>query len=270
NSTLAAALTANKMSIALGHLESGLRSFDRTMPEEINRILVDEISDYHFVTEKSGVDNLLKEGKNQETIFFVGNTMIDTLVAFENDIKSRTNLKDLRIEPNKFILMTLHRPATVDNNNGLSSVLELLEKLTDKATVVFPVHPRTRNNIDKFGLEERLNQIENLEILGPSDYFSFQNLIRQSRVVLTDSGGIQEETTFKQIPCFTLRPNTERPSTIIEGSNTLIDFDSDSILTYIDSVFRGNYKDSSIPKYWDGEATQRILKIISKLPLSAV
>ncbi len=265
NSTLAAALTANKLEIPLGHLESGLRSFDRTMPEEINRILVDEISDYHFVTEQSGIDHLISDGKNKEKIHFVGNTMIDTLVGFQKEINSKLNLENHGLESKQFLLITLHRPAAVDNKEGLSSVLDLLTKLTARTRVVFPMHPRTKKNILKFGLEEKFDAVEALTILEPMDYFSFQNLIAHSKMVLTDSGGIQEETTYKQIPCLTLRPNTERPSTIDEGSNTLLNFDIPSILEHVDLIFSGNYKKGSIPKYWDGNATTRILNVLADI-----
>lgn len=268
NSTLAAALTANKLNIPLAHLESGLRSFDRSMPEEINRILVDEISDYHFVTEQSGMDNLINEGKPRNKVFFVGNTMIDTLVAFEEQVTSQKNLEILGLEKDGFILITLHRPAAVDNIEGLALVIRILEQLTQKIKVVFPIHPRTKKNIQKFGFKTQIKQMDNLIILGPLDYFSFQNLISQSKMILTDSGGIQEEATFKQVPCLTLRPNTERPSTITIGSNTLLGFDLDEIMRQVDRILSGNYKNGSVPKLWDGGATRRILDIIAGLNLA--
>ncbi|WP_179351489.1 non-hydrolyzing UDP-N-acetylglucosamine 2-epimerase [Winogradskyella vidalii] len=262
NSTLAAAITANKMNIPLGHLESGLRSLDRSMPEEINRLLVDEITDHYFVTEQSGIDNLIKEGKPKEQIHFVGNTMIDTLVAFEADIKAQTVLEDYQLTPKAFILMTIHRPATVDHKAGLEQLLRLLSKLTKDHQMVFPMHPRTLNHIEKFGLQADFENLKQLTITGPLDYFSFQNLIHNCKMVLTDSGGIQEETTFKLKPCLTLRPNTERPSTITEGSNTLLDFDILKIMEQVDAIATGNYKKGKIPEYWDGKATERILEVI--------
>ncbi|NRD20817.1 UDP-N-acetylglucosamine 2-epimerase (non-hydrolyzing) [Winogradskyella eckloniae] len=262
NSTLAAALTAYKLGITLGHIESGLRSFDRSMPEEINRILVDEISDLYFVTEQSGIDNLIKEGKPESKIHLVGNTMIDTLVAFEANIVSAEVLKSYNLIKDEFILITIHRPATVDNKKGLEALCALLEDMPKDITIVFPMHPRTLNNIKKFNLENEFKSIENLKVLAPLDYFSFQNLIHSCKMVLTDSGGIQEETTFKQKPCLTLRPNTERPSTLEIGSNTLLDFNNVDILSQIKLIMTNTYKNGQIPKYWDGCTTERILKVI--------
>jgi UDP-N-acetylglucosamine 2-epimerase (non-hydrolysing) len=263
NSTLAAALTAYKLGITLGHLESGLRSFDRTMPEEVNRILVDEISDFYFVTEQSGIDNLVKEGKANEKIHLVGNTMIDTLVAFEDAIAAKNMLASHDLIKDDFILVTIHRPATVDNKKGLEGLLALLNDMPKDSTIVFPIHPRTLNNIKKFELEAKFKNLEHLKLLAPQDYFSFQNLIHNCKMVLTDSGGIQEETTFKQKPCLTLRPNTERPSTLTMGSNTLLNFNKAEILSKINEIQTGTYKEGQIPKFWDGQATQRILKIIA-------
>ncbi|WP_407556132.1 non-hydrolyzing UDP-N-acetylglucosamine 2-epimerase [Winogradskyella sp. 4-2091] len=262
NSTLAAALTAQKLGITLGHIESGLRSYDRSMPEEVNRILVDEISDLYFVTEQSGIDNLLKEGKSGSKIHFVGNTMIDTLVSFKDNIAAKTILQSYKLVKDEFILITIHRPATVDNIGGLKKLFSLLKEIPDDVSIVFPIHPRTLNNIKKFNLEEQFNKIENLQLLTPLDYFSFQNLVHNCKMVLTDSGGIQEETTFKQKPCLTLRPNTERPSTTEIGSNTLLDFSKEDILSKINLIMANKYKEGQIPKYWDGSATERILKVI--------
>jgi UDP-N-acetylglucosamine 2-epimerase (non-hydrolysing) len=265
NSTLAAALTAYKLGIPLGHLESGLRSFDRSMPEEVNRILVDEISDFYFVTEQSGIDNLLKEGKAKEKIHLVGNTMIDTLVAFKDDIAAKNMLESNNLIKDEFILVTIHRPATVDNKKGLEGLLSVLKDMSKDVTIVFPIHPRTLNNIKKYDLETEFKAIERLKVIEPLDYFSFQNLIHNCKMVLTDSGGIQEETTFKQKPCLTLRPNTERPITLTMGSNTLLNFDKAEILEKVNEIQSGNYKEGEIPKFWDGKATERILNIINKL-----
>jgi UDP-N-acetylglucosamine 2-epimerase (non-hydrolysing) len=265
NSTLAAALTAYKLGVKLGHLESGLRSFDRGMPEEINRILVDEISDVFFVTEKSGIDNLLQEGKPKENIHFVGNTMIDTLVAFDKDIAAMNLLDAHNLVKDEFILVTIHRPATVDNKEGLEGLLQLLSAMPEASQIVFPMHPRTLNNIKRFGLEAQFEELQHVLVLEPLDYFSFQNLIHNCKMVLTDSGGIQEETTFKQKPCVTLRPNTERPSTIEIGSNTLLHFDQEKILKTIHSIMDDTYKKGEVPDLWDGRATDRILSILANL-----
>jgi len=265
NSTLAAALTANKIEIKLGHLESGLRSFDKSMPEEINRILVDEISDYYFVTETSGLNNLLAEGKPKEAIHFVGNSMIDTLVAHENGILSQNTIIDYGLTAGHYILMTIPRPVTVDNLGGLKKLLELISKVTRYNKVVFPMHPRTKRNIETLGLTDTFNQINRLTITGPLDYFQFRNLVHHSKVILIDSGGIQEEATFKKIPCLTLRPNTERPSTIEIGSNTLLNFEIEDILQEVNSISEGTYKTSEVHALWDGLATNRILEILTTI-----
>tara|TARA_R110000868_G_scaffold150839_1_gene374314 strand:+ start:829 stop:1914 length:1086 start_codon:yes stop_codon:yes gene_type:complete len=262
NSTLCASIVANKRGITLGHLESGLRSLDRSMPEEINRILTDEITDHFFVTEQSGIDNLKADGKSDEVIHFVGNTMIDTLVAFEEKIKASPILDDLKIQNQEFILLTMHRPSNVDDSESLLNVIDLVEKLSKIQKVVFPVHPRTINNLKKNGLLARFEAIENLIQLPPLDYFGFQNLIANASVVITDSGGIQEETTFKQVPCITIRDNTERPSTIDLGTNELMAFDVDTI---VEKVNQSNFKKGSIPPHWDGKSTARILKIINQI-----
>lgn len=262
NSTLCASIVANKRGITLGHLESGLRSLDRSMPEEINRILTDEITDHFFVTEQSGIDNLKADGKSDEVIHFVGNTMIDTLVAFEEKIKASTILDDLKIQNQEFILLTMHRPSNVDDSESLLKVIDLVEKLSKIQKVVFPVHPRTINNLEKKDLLTRFEAIENLIQLPPLDYFGFQNLIANASVVITDSGGIQEETTFKQVSCITIRDNTERPSTIDLGTNELMAFDVDTI---VEKVNQSNFKKGSIPPHWDGKSTTRILKIINQI-----
>lgn len=262
NSTFAAAIAANKLGIKIAHLESGLRSFDRSMPEEINRILTDEITDYFFVTEQSGYDHLLEEGKKEEQLFFVGNTMIDTMVAFEQMILDNPILQTLKIIPQEFVLMTIHRPATVDDKVEIEKLLNLIEYVADSYKVVFPVHPRTINNLKKFNLYSKFEKIKNIVITEPIDYFSFQKLILECKFILTDSGGIQEESTFRLKPCITLRPNTERPSTITIGSNTLLPFNMELIKETISTIENGSYKKSSVPPLWDGKATERIVKIL--------
>lgn len=265
NSTLAAALTANKLGVKIAHLESGLRSADRTMPEEINRILTDEITDYFFVTEQSGWDNLVKEGKSQEQLFFVGNTMIDTMIAFESKILSNDVLTRYQLEKDKFILMTIHRPATVDYKDELIKLIELIEVINKTYKIIFPIHPRTINNLKKFNLYDRINHISNLILLEPLDYFSFQKLIASCKFIITDSGGIQEESTFRLKPCITLRPNTERPSTVTIGSNILLPFDNHLIMKTIEEINNGEYKKGTIPPLWDGKSTERILAVLDKL-----
>jgi UDP-N-acetylglucosamine 2-epimerase (non-hydrolysing) len=264
NSTLAAAITANKMNINLAHIESGLRSFDVTMPEEHNRIVTDKLTDLFFVTEPSGYNNLKNEGIPEERIVYSGNTMIDTLVAFKNEIEVSDIIERLNIPKGGYVLMTMHRPATVDNEEGIRKLDELVQDLLKKYKVIFPIHPRTLKRLDEFGLKEHFTNNKNLILTEPLDYFAFQKLIKYSKFILTDSGGIQEESTFVGIPCLTLRPNTERPVTVTEGTNVLVPFELEEIRRYIDEIESGTFKKGVIPRFWDGKSTQRILEFLAK------
>jgi UDP-N-acetylglucosamine 2-epimerase (non-hydrolysing) len=262
NSTLAGAIFANKAGIKLGHIEAGLRSFDRSMPEEFNRLLADELSDLYFVTEPSGEMNLLNEGVSKEKIHFVGNTMIDTMVCFQKQINQSDVLQHFNVDSGEFVLMTMHRPATVDNREELKKLLELIQYVTASYKVVFPIHPRTIKNAKEFGLYAEIENNLRLICTEPLDYFSFQKLIQQCAFILTDSGGIQEESTFVGKPCLTLRPNTERPITVDVGSNTLVPFDLEIIKGYIRQIIEGKYKKGNTPELWDGYATERIMQIL--------
>ena len=261
NSTLAAAITANKLGIKLGHIESGLRSFDRTMPEEINRILTDEITDYYFVTEESGLKHLKNEDKKGKA-FFVGNTMIDTMVAFDKKIDESSIMEEMKLEQKKFVLMTMHRPATVDNEVELLKLITLIHELTEKYIVFFPIHPRTSKKLEELNLLNRLTENNHLIMSGPIGYFEFQQLIKNCKFIITDSGGIQEESTYRQVPCITLRPNTERPITIEKGSNILMEFDLVKLKEVIGSIERGTFKKGEVPELWDGKATNRIIEAL--------
>lgn len=265
NSTMAGAIFANKFGIKLGHIEAGLRSFDRTMPEEFNRIVTDELSDLYFVTEPSGLKHLRNENRSESVIHYVGNTMIDTMVAFDEEIESSAVLSDLELNEDRFILMTMHRPATVDNPGELKKLLDLVDHLSEKYKIVFPIHPRTRKNAMEFGIYDRMENNKRLISTEPLDYFAFQKLVKECSFIITDSGGIQEESTFRQKPCLTLRPNTERPVTVEEGTNTLLPFDIDLVKRCIIEIENGDYKRGKIPEFWDGEATKRILKVLSTL-----
>lgn len=264
NSTLAGAITAHRAGIRCGHIESGLRSFDRSMPEEVNRILVDQIVTDYFVTEKSGLANLQLEGLSQKdpatTTNLVGNTMIDTLVSYRKGIEASNILNSLGVARGSYILMTMHRPATVDNTSGLSKLCSIIKELSRDEKIVLPLHPRTKNKIAAFGLEADFAAISNLHITPPLDYFSFQNLIAHAKVILTDSGGIQEESTYRKVPCITLRPNTERPITCEIGSNQLVPLDIDDIKNAI-----SHPREGIIPALWDGKSTERILDVIGAL-----
>jgi UDP-N-acetylglucosamine 2-epimerase (non-hydrolysing) len=265
NSTLAAAITANKLNIKIAHVESGLRSYDKTMPEEHNRIITDDITNYYLVTEQSGWDNLLKDGVDKQNLFFVGNTMIDTMVAFEKQIEESAILNTLQLDQKKYVLITMHRPANVDTKEGLQKLLDLLLHISKSYKIVFPVHPRTLKNIEHFNLKQEFEKIVGLIFTQPLDYFAFQKLIKYTKFILTDSGGIQEESTFLKIPCLTLRPNTERPITCTEGTNTLIPFELETIKSYLNEIEMGTYKKGNIPKFWDGKATERIFEQISNV-----
>lgn len=262
NSTYAAAYAAYQAKVPVGHIESGLRSLDRTMPEEVNRILTDELTDHFFITEKSGLENLKALGKSDDQLHMVGNTMIDTLVAFESNIDQNDILKTLGVA-GKYTLFTFHRPGNVDDINNLKKLVQLLLVASRQLKAVFPVHPRTIKMLEQAGLLTDLKSNAQIVLTDPLDYFSFQKLVKHASVVITDSGGIQEETTFRQVPCLTVRPNTERPITAEIGSNTLLDFKVDVILSYLDEVLDGHYKKGQIPPLWDGAATQRILGTFS-------
>jgi len=264
NSTLAACITANKMGIKLAHLESGLRSLDRDMPEEINRVLSDEITDHFFVTEQSGVDNLAAENKVGE-VHFVGNTMIDTLFHFDKEIEADGILDEYALDKGKFVLMTIHRPSNVDSEEGIKKLLELIKSLSSRYKIVFPIHPRTTNKIKEYGLQWEFDEVKNLITSGPLGYFQFQKLIKYAAFILTDSGGIQEESTYRQVPCLTLRENTERPSTVTMGTNTLVAFEIDALTTHIEEIENGTYKQGTIPSLWDGGTTARIFEILDKI-----
>lgn len=263
NSTLAASIVANKSNTKLAHVESGLRSRDLQMPEEWNRLVTDQLADFLFVTEQSGKENLLAEGKKEEQIFFVGNTMIDTLVAFESDIDASPVLNKMNLSPESYVLMTIHRPSNVDQPESLKKLADLIQFVSYNYQIVFPIHPRSMNNIKKFGLEKSFTENKNLLLTEPLDYLAFQKLIKHCKLVITDSGGIQEETTFRRIPCLTLRENTERPITIELGTNELIPFDLAVIEQKISSIEKGTFKKGTVPPLWDGKATERILKEIS-------
>ncbi len=265
NSTLAGAIAANKSNIKLAHLEAGLRSFDRTMPEEYNRLATDQLADILFVTEQSGIDHLLNEGRKKEEIHFVGNTMIDTLVAFDSQFDEYDVLEKLGVEKGKYILMTLHRPSNVDTLDSLSKLTALVNNISKINSIVFPIHPRTTNNLKKFGLYEKLSENEKIILTEPLDYFRFQKLVKHCKLVVTDSGGIQEETTYRQIPCLTLRENTERPITVTLGTNELIPFDNELIESKIHAIENGTYKKGVIPPLWDGKSSVRIAEVLKRI-----
>jgi UDP-N-acetylglucosamine 2-epimerase (non-hydrolysing) len=264
NSTIACGLVAVKLGVKLIHVEAGLRSFDQTMPEEINRILTDRISDLLFVTEQSGVDNLLKEGIDSGKVHLVGNVMIDTLLANRTKAGKSDVLKRLKLTKGEYAAITLHRPSNVDDMTRFGEIVTAFETIQKEIKLVFPIHPRTRNNIKKTSLENRVKAMENLLLLEPVGYLDFLCLMSNAALVMTDSGGIQEETTILGVPCMTLRENTERPVTLTEGTNRLVHITSDDILrNYREIMARRDVYKPRVPKFWDGKAAERIAQRIA-------
>lgn len=258
-STFAAALVAQRNGIKVAHVEAGLRSFDREMPEEINRMLTDQISDYLFTTEDSAFENLRKENIPENRIVFVGNCMIDSLVYYSNKTIGTEYLLSYGLQKDEYIVMTMHRPSNVDNKEGLSSIIEILEDISSKRKVIFPIHPRTKNKLLELNLLDRINSIENVILTEPLAYLEFVSLMRNASCLLTDSGGVQEETTYLGIPCITFRKSTERPVTIDIGTNILIsDLNAKKTIAIVDQILQGLNKKTSIPKLWDGKAAFRI------------
>lgn len=284
NSTIACSLTASKLGIKTIHVEAGLRSYDRTMPEEINRVLTDSISDLLFTTEKDAENNLLREGIDKEKIFFVGNAMIDTLLKNVQKSKKSKILEALSLSIRNpqsaiknsvapYAVLTLHRPSNVDNMQNLKNILEALSVLAKEQPVIFPVHPRTRKNIISYGLDKSFNITDKnnasshlitkgIKLIDPLGYLDFMNLMANAKLVMTDSGGMQEETTVLQIPCLTLRENTERPITVTEGTNIMVGNDKDKIIKEGLDILNGKVKKGRIPEFWDGKASERIVNII--------
>jgi len=264
NGTVACGLVAVKLGIKLIHVEAGLRSGDRTMPEEINRIVVDSISDLLFCSEPSGVVNLQREGVDDSRVYFVGNVMIDSLVANLEKADRLPVLEQMGLTPRKYATMTLHRPSNVDVKEVFSGLLDAIDEIQKEIPIIFPIHPRTRNNIKKMGLEARVSKASNLRLVEPQGYLEFLKLNSNARLVITDSGGLQEETTFLKVPCLTLRENTERPVTCEIGTNRLVGVDPNVILKAYREIINNENVDSGIPDKWDGRTSQRIAEILIK------
>ena len=262
-STLACALVASQRGIRVAHVEAGLRSGDRGMTEEINRILTDSIADLLFVTEQAGLDNLRREGVADKKIHFVGNVMIDSLMEYRQKATNLNTIGLLGLSSRNYVLITMHRPATVDTKRGLERLLRIIEDTAHHKTVLFPIHPRTRTNVAKFGLMSRLAALENVRVLEPQGYLEFLNLMEHAAVVLTDSGGIQEETTYLNVPCLTLRNSTERPVTVELGTNQLLaDFNPETVREKVLEILDGRPEIGRVPPLWDGQTAGRIAKIM--------
>jgi len=265
NSTVACALVARKMGVAVAHVEAGLRSFDETMPEEINRTLTDAISNLLFVTEQSGMDNLAHEGVAAERVHFVGNVMVDTLMSHLERARGRDALQRLGLASKQYAVLTLHRPSNVDSAATLARLFDALRVIQNDLPVVYPAHPRTRTQLDAMTSAGRFGDMHNLRLVEPQGYLDFLCLLASARLVLTDSGGIQEETTCLQVPCLTLRENTERPATCSLGSNQLVGTDPERILAGYERAMSGDLP-CQTPPLWDGRAAERIAAILSQWP----
>ncbi|MBI4361406.1 UDP-N-acetylglucosamine 2-epimerase (non-hydrolyzing) [Candidatus Micrarchaeota archaeon] len=259
NSTLACALAAAKKQVPVAHVEAGLRSFDKNMPEEVNRLVTDHLSTWLFTSEPSGAKNLEKEGITDD-VFFAGNTMIDTLRFFHKKARD-LNMKE-KLDLEGYGLVTLHRPENVDDSKTLAKIVALLEVASRHEELVWPVHPRTKKQLEHTGLNQRIADNKKIRLLEPQGYLEFLSLQMDARFVLTDSGGIQEETTFLDVPCLTLRENTERPVTVEQGSNTLVGSDKGKLRAALEQIGRGTYKHATVPENWDGKAGQRIAEYL--------
>lgn len=274
NSTIACALVCSKIhhnggTIPIAHIEAGLRSFDTTMPEEINRIVTDSLSDMLFITEKEGVKNLLKEGVSRKKIHLVGDTMIDSLVYFRKKFSTSGILKKLKLKKGRYILSTIHRPVNVDSKENLAKIISTFGRVSEKALsydpeikIVLPIHPRTLKMAENFSLLEKLKSIPGILTIDPAGYTDFIKLLTDSKLVITDSGGIQEEATFLKIPCLTLRDSFERPETLSLGSNTLCGLNEALVVKKISEIFTGKYKKGRIPHLMDGKASKRIVNAV--------
>jgi UDP-N-acetylglucosamine 2-epimerase (non-hydrolysing) len=264
NSTMAAALAAVKLGIPVAHVEAGLRSFDRSMPEEINRMVTDSVSDLLFVSEPAGVENLTREGHPSEQIHLTGNVMIDVLKRLLPKARARSTLADYGLEPDRYAVVTLHRPANVDDPHTLLRLLEVLVEVSERIKVVFPIHPRTRNRLAEFGLADRVETANGMLLLPPLGYLDFLALTSRAQVIITDSGGLQEESTALGIPCLTMRPNTERPITVTEGTSTLVGSDTEKLREALNTVLRREYRHGRCPDLWDGRAAERIAAVLAR------
>jgi len=266
NSTIACALAAKKLHIPVAHVEAGLRSGDMGMPEEINRVMTDAISDIMFTTEESGNKHLAQENVAADRIKFVGNTMIDSLLSHKDKALQRPTLSDLKLKNGDkvkpYAVVTLHRPSNVDNESTLKGLVDVIKAISKDLLIVFPIHPRTLSQLKAFGLYDDFEDSEDIIISGPQGYLDFMNLTANAKLILSDSGGIQEEATVLRVPCLTLRDNTERPVTISHGTNRLVGSEPKAILDAYNDIMKQDFSSMPPPKFWDGSASARIAKEI--------
>lgn len=265
-SSMACAITAKKMEVKVAHIEAGIRSGDWSMPEEVNRVLIDSIADYYFTTTKNASTNLLKSGVSKDSVHLVGNTMIDTLHRFRSKFCKPRIWKEMELKEKNYLIITLHRPGNVDEAEGLKKILREVLRHSRDLPVIFPVHPRTAKTLKNHKIDNT-----QLHLIKPLSYLEFNFLVEKAKAVITDSGGISEETTAFGVPCMTIRNNTERPETIEEGTNVLLGTNPEAIAPALLKLFSGDWKKGGVPKYWDGKAGQRIIEILNKsliFPLS--
>ena len=263
NTTLVASIIASKLNIKIIHIESGLRSNDISMQEEKNRIIVDHLSSMLFVTEKSGIKNLIEEEINENKIFLTGNIILDNIRRFKDKIQNSNVLEYYKLKEENYILSTFHRPSNVDNEHSLIEIINILNELAYEITIVFPIHPRTKKRILEFKLHSKFNN-KNIKILDSLGYIDFMALMKNSKLVITDSGGVQEETTYLKKQCITVRKNTERPVTIEIGTNKLISLEKNKIIQIVKNILNGKFDQGSVPNLWDGHTAKRIINIILK------
>lgn len=268
NSTMACTIVAKKLWIPVAHVEAGLRSWDMRMPEEINRMVTDSICDLFFTTEPEGNENLLRFGAAKERVHFVGNVMIDTLLQNRAAAEKNPILEESGVKPGGYCLLTLHRPSNVDDPEALGRIFAALERIQERIPIVFPAHPRTLGMIAKHGLSDRVKAMTGLYFRDSTDYHQTLKLNANSRFVLTDSGGLQEETTALGIPCITIRENTERPVTAAIGTNEVVGTSTERILDAVDRILSGKWKKGAIPEGWDGNASGRIVSILERFLIS--
>lgn len=260
NSTLACSIVAKKLNIEVGHVEAGIRSFDMTMPEEINRIVTDSITDYYFTPTETANENLMRTGASASQVYYVGNIMIDSLYQFRDKLIKPPLIDDYNLDPGRCIVLTLHRPHNVDNPEQLLEILKTLTFCCKDHQIIFPIHPRTKKALHETGFTH-----PGLVVTEPLGYLSFIYLVSKCKAVVTDSGGIQEETTVMGVPCVTLRKNTERPETVTIGTNELIGDDMEQLGTAMNKIFAGHWKPGGIPNLWDGKTAQRIVKALLEI-----
>jgi len=265
NSTLACSLVAAKLHIPVAHVEAGVRSFDRTMPEEVNRVVTDTLADLLFTPSRAANENLRREGVSEDKIHFVGNIMMDTLLAAAELAAKRETWRKWRLAPQEYAVLTLHRPSNVDNPKTLTGLVKTLIQASEQIPIIFPLHPRTAKRLAEFGLEERINATSGLILIEPQGYLDFLCLLSQAGLVLTDSGGIQTETSMLGVPCLTLRENTEWPETIEQGTNQLVGADPERILAAAEQVWRRKTISAQRPELWDGKTAGRIVHVIANV-----